>query len=233
MLCVQALMVTRGAGDEQHKVFLPRLELGPGQVIAVTGESGCGKSTLLEALGLLLRPRQVDVFHIGSPAIDIAPLLQQHNEARLAQIRARQLGFILQNGGLLPYLNVIDNIRLPRRILGLPADNKRLELAINTLKISHLLKKMPRALSLGERQRVACLRAIAHEPQLLLADEPTAALDPYSARRLFELFLELVNASQMSALVVSHDWTLVKEFGLPVLQARSEPNMTTFVLAND
>ena len=233
MLCVHDLMITRGTGDEQHQVLLPRLALGPGQVMAVTGESGCGKSTLLEALGLLLKPDQAGVFKLGAPAIDINRLLQQQNETRLAQIRARQLDFILENGGLLPYLNVLDNIQLPRRILGLPPHNERLDKAIKTLKINRLIKKMPQALSIGERQRVACLRAIAHEPQLLLADEPTAALDPYSARNLFELFLEVVNASQLSALVVSHDWALVKEFGLPVLHAHSKPGESTFLLAND
>lgn len=232
MLSVQGLKIIRGSGSQQHSVHLPQLELAAGQVLAVTGESGCGKSTLLEALGLLLKPQQVDIFQLGQPSIDIVELQLKQNETQLARIRAQRLGFVLQSGGLLPYLNVRDNIQLSRRILGLPADSERLQQAIATLRLEHLLNKLPQALSIGERQRVACLRAIAHEPQLLLADEPTAALDPHSARRLFDVFLEMVSALQLSALVVSHDWALVQEFNLPILQAHSEPGVTTFALAN-
>ena len=232
MLTVQGLKITRGSGDQQHTVVLPHLELAAGQVLAVTGESGCGKSTLLEVLGLLLKPEQVDIFQLGRPSIDIVDLQLNKNETQLAHIRAKHLGFVLQNGGLLPYLNVRDNIQLSRRILGLSADSERIQQAISTLKLDHLLTKLPSALSIGERQRVACLRAIAHEPQVLLADEPTAALDPHSARLLFKLFLDMVKALQLSALVVSHDWALVKEFNLPVLHAQSEPGVTTFALAN-
>ena len=232
MLSVQGLKITRGSGSQQHSVHLPQLELAAGQVLAVTGESGCGKSTLLEALGLLLKPQQVDIFQLGQPSIDIVELQLKQNETQLARIRAQRLGFVLQSGGLLPYLNVRDNIQLSRRILGLPADSERLQQAIATLRLEHLVNKLPQALSIGERQRVACLRAIAHEPQLLLADEPTAALDPHSARRLFDVIIEIVSALQLSALVVSHDWSLVQEFNLPILQAHSEPGVTTFALAN-
>lgn len=231
MLNVQGMIITRGSGSQQHRVLLPKLELTAGAVLAVTGESGCGKSTLLEALGLLLKPDSVDVFELGQPRIDIAALNRSNNETQLAQIRAQRLGFVLQSGGLLPYLTVRDNIELPRRILGLPAQSERMQQAIQTLKLEHLVHKLPQALSIGERQRVACLRALAHEPQLLLADEPTAALDPYSARRLFNVFLEMVNALQLSAIVVSHDWALVQEFNLPTLQAQSEPGVTIFALS--
>ncbi|MFT0211612.1 ABC transporter ATP-binding protein [Pseudomonas sp. F1_0610] len=232
MLSIAGLNITRGAGAQQHCVTLPELKLDAGQVLAVTGESGCGKSTLLEAIGLLLKPEQVNVFQLGDPSVDIVQLNAAHNDNALADIRARYLGFVLQNGGLLPFLNVRDNIQLPRRLLGLTQTSEHVEHAINVLKLEHLLNKLPQALSIGERQRVACIRAIAHEPQLLLADEPTAALDPHSAHRLFELFLELVAELKLSALVVSHDWSLVKEFELPTLQANCQPGVTSFVLCD-
>lgn len=232
MLSIKGLEVVRGEGIQQHRVQLPQLELKAGQIIAITGESGCGKSTLLEAIGLLLTPQRLSEFNLGQPRLNIAQLHQQQDHSALAEIRARQLGFVLQNGGLLPFLSVRDNIYLPRRLLNQALPSLAVERAIDVLSLSHLLNKLPSALSIGERQRVACVRALAHHPQLLLADEPTAALDPHNARRLFNLLLELVEQLQLSALIVSHDWSLVREFKLPILHAISQPGVSRFELAD-
>lgn len=225
MLQIADLCVIRGQGSHSHRVYLPQLTLRPGQVMAVTGESGCGKSTLLETIGLLLQPNKIGRFELseGAQHVDIMALLngERHNE--LAAIRARQLGFVLQNGGLLPYLNVNDNILLPCQLLGQPPDNAMLERVIETLKLTPLLAKYPTQLSFGERQRTAFARAILHRPALVLADEPTAALDPYNAQKLFSLFIELVRQEGMMALVVCHDWPLVQHFNLPCLTAQPEP----------
>lgn len=224
MLHIENLCVVRGQGHHAHRVYLPQLSLRPGEVMAVTGESGCGKSTLLEAIGLVLHPSKIGKFALneGVQQYDIAALLmgEQHNE--LADIRARELGFVLQNGGLLPYLSVKDNIFLPCQLLGIRPDNAMLGRVIDTLKLSPLLAKYPTQLSFGERQRTAFARAILHRPSLVLADEPTAALDPYNAQKLFSLFIELVSQEGMMALVVCHDWPLVKHFNLPCLAAQPE-----------
>ena len=224
MLHIENLCVVRGQGHHAHRVYLPQLSLRPGEVVAVTGERGCGKSTLLEAIGLVLHPSKIGKFALneGVQQHDIAALLmgEQHNE--LADIRARELGFVLQNGGLLPYLSVKDNIFLPCQLLGIRPDNAMLERVIDTLKLSPLLAKYPTQLSFGERQRTAFARAILHRPALVLADEPTAALDPYNAQKLFSLFIELVSQEGMMALVVCHDWPLVKHFNLPCLAAQPE-----------
>ncbi|WP_333849809.1 ABC transporter ATP-binding protein [Leclercia sp.] len=224
MLHIEDLCVVRGQGSNPHRVFLPQLRLRPGQVMAVTGESGCGKSTLLETIGLLLQPRKIGRFVLseGARQFDIAALLTGGRQNELAAIRARQLGFVLQNGGLLPYLNVKDNILLPCRLLGLTADNAMLERIIDALKLTPLLAKYPTQLSFGERQRTAFARAIVHRPALVLADEPTAALDPHNAQKLFSLFIELVRQEGMMALVVCHDWPLVQHFNLPCLTARTD-----------
>ncbi|MGE8045267.1 ABC transporter ATP-binding protein [Pseudomonas monteilii] len=226
MIEVDALSVQRGVPGHGHAVHLPSLRLAPGQVLAITGESGCGKSTLLEALGLLLSPSQVGRYRLDE--VDVAALLAQGEQARLAELRAQRLGFILQNGGLLPFLDVAANIRLPRQLLGLPGLGAGAERAIEVLNLMPLLNKLPQALSIGERQRVACARAIAHQPRLLLADEPTAALDPHNAKRLFGLLLELARELQLAVLLVSHDWALVEAFGLPSLRAHSTPGETHF-----
>lgn len=229
MLDIQGLRVARGSGAQAHKVCLPELQLGRGEIRAITGESGCGKSTLLEAIGLLLKPQALAHYRLGGEGLDICQLLNVDDQSALSEVRARQLGFVLQNGGLLPFLKVRDNISLPRRLLGLPTRSAHVETALDVLRLQPLLDKYPQALSIGERQRVACVRAIAHEPQLLLADEPTAALDPVNARRLFELLLSLVRELGLTALVVSHDWALIDEFGLARLGAVSSEGETSFV----
>lgn len=226
MLRIKGLKVQRGSGIQAHRVHLPELTLARGQVLAITGESGCGKSTLLEALGLLLAPESVAQFSLGGR--DIAALLTADDQPALADVRARSLGFILQSGGLLPFLKVRDNINLPRRLLGLDSKSDHVDRAIAALRLEPLLDQLPQALSIGERQRVACVRAIAHQPQLILADEPTAALDPHNARQLFELLLSLVDELGLSALIVSHDWALVSSFGLPRLNAVCLPGETRF-----
>ncbi|VVO99389.1 ABC transporter ATP-binding protein [Pseudomonas fluorescens] len=229
MLDIKNLLVRRGEGAQAHHVRLPHLQVGAGEILAITGESGSGKSTLLEAIGLLLAPVELERFRLGAAhAQDIAHLLATDDQPALAAVRSRHLGFILQSGGLLPFLSVRDNISLPRRLLGMSAKSEHIDHAVDVLRLQGLLDKQPQALSIGERQRVACVRAIAHEPLLLLADEPTAALDPHSARRLFELLLSLVSSMGLSALVVSHDWALLKDFGLPRLGAISRQGETLF-----
>ncbi|AAY37667.1 MULTISPECIES: ABC transporter ATP-binding protein [Pseudomonas] len=226
MLQIKGLNVQRGSGVQAHRVQLPELSLTRGQVVAITGESGCGKSTLLEALGLLLAPESVA--HYCLDGMDIAALLKADDQPALADVRARSLGFVLQSGGLLPFLNARDNINLPRRLLGLASKSDHVERAIAALHLETLLDQFPQALSIGERQRVACVRAIAHQPRLILADEPTAALDPHNARQLFELLLGLVAELGLSALIVSHDWQLVNSFGITRLNAVSLPGVTRF-----
>ena len=228
MLDIKGLRVVRGHGPQSHAVRLDALQLQPGQILAITGESGCGKSTLLEAIGLLLKPERLEHYHLGAGREDVAQLLANDRQAALAALRARELGFVLQSGGLLPFLKVRDNILLPRRLLGLAPHSAAVDKAVAALGLEPLLDKLPQALSIGERQRVACVRAIAHEPPVLLADEPTAALDPNNARRLFELLLNLVEELGLSALLVSHDWALVQHFGLPRLGAVNGDGETRF-----
>lgn len=209
MLHIEDMCIQRGAG---YRIALPRLRLQRGEVAAITGASGCGKSTLLEMIGLILRPGQLGSFRLGDiDELDVAGLLRDDRQAQLADIRAQRLGFVLQTGGLLPFLSVRRNIELPRRMLGLAAGSELVDEAVDRLQLRPLLGKRPAQLSVGERQRAAFVRAIAHEPDLLLADEPTAALDPLQARRLFELIIEIVQRFRIAALLVTHDWNLVRD----------------------
>jgi len=224
MLDIQGLGIARGT---HYRIELPRLQLRAGEVRALVGESGCGKSTVLEMLGLILRPDAVERFSLGSDDLRARVAGGQHES--LAQTRARHLGFVLQSGALLPFLTVRQNIELPRRLLGLPGTSELVCETVAYLKLEQLLHKLPAQLSLGERQRVAFVRAIAHQPKLLLADEPTAALDPPQALRLFELIIELVQRLQIAALLVSHDWSLVQHCGIAALHGQMHETGTVFV----
>jgi len=218
MLHIENLWVRRGAN---YRVQLPQLHLARGQVKAIIGASGCGKSTLLEMLGLILHPHGLQRFYLhpgNTPTgLDVAAWLASGQEQRLAAVRARHIGFVLQSGGLLPFLTVQQNIQLPRRLLGLPAKCDWISQTVEHLDLVPLLHRKPGQLSIGERQRVAFVRAIAHRPALLLADEPTAALDPLQAKRLFSLIIETVQQFNIAALLVSHDWALVKACAIPTL----------------
>lgn len=226
MLSISKLSLKRGVGQHAHRVLLPELKLAGGEIVAITGSSGCGKSTLLEGIGLLLAPESIASFVLG-PHTDVAGLLHRQEGNALAAIRASDLGFVLQSGGLLPFLSVRDNILLPRKVLQKPAHSPMLDYVIERLGLGRLLDKKPSALSIGERQRAAFVRAMAHEPRLILADEPTSALDPHNAQILFELFLELLKEQRMSALVVSHDWQLISRFGIKRLVAELQPDRST------
>ncbi len=229
MLAIDDLRLRRGRGDSSYEVRLPALRLARGEVMAVVGGSGCGKSTLLEGIGLLLAPLQVRTYSLGDQT-GIAALMMRDDESALAAVRASRIGFVLQTGGLLPYLSVLENIDLPRRLLGLSSDSARVRHAIEVLELEGLLQKRPSQLSIGERQRAAVVRALSHDPDVLLADEPTSALDPNNARKLFQLFVDLARDESMATLVVSHDWEMVRQFGLPCLTPQLQAGLSVFGL---
>ena len=212
----------RGGEPDGFRLEVPHLAVQRGECVAVTGPSGSGKTTLLDLLGLVLAPDRSDGFVLSpepGAAIDVARLWQARDRNALAAIRARHIGYVLQTGGLLPFLPAIDNIRLSRDLLGLGNGDGLVERLIQALGIRRLLRKKPQMLSIGERQRVAIARALAHRPTLLLADEPTAALDPGQAVGVMKLLLALVREFRITAVIVSHDWDLVSTLGLRRVQA--------------
>ena len=207
------------------RLCVPSLEINAGEKIALVGHSGCGKSTLLDMLALILCPDAIDQFEISpvdarSDNIDI--LWQQKNQDRLAQVRRQHIGYVLQSGGLLPYLTVRENIELPRKLLKL-ADDDSISSISRVLGIHRQLDKLPGLLSAGERQRAAFARALSHRPSILLADEPTAALDPITARKIMAVVMELIKGLKITLITASHDWAHVYKMDLRILDQEAGP----------
>jgi putative ABC transport system ATP-binding protein len=231
VLDVRGTSRQRGSTADGFRLEVPRLAVRRGECVAITGPSGSGKSTLLDLLGLVLAPDRTDGFLLkptDDPPLDVARMWRKGDRDGLARVRARHIGYVLQTGGLLPFLPAIENIRLSRAILGLDdngADDGDglVDRLIEALGIRLLLAKKPQALSIGERQRVAIARALAHRPALLLADEPTAALDPAQAVGVMKLLLALIRRFRITAIIVSHDWDLVSALGLRQVRAEMLP----------
>lgn len=217
------LRCTRGAGDDSFRIEAPLARLTTGEILALTGPSGSGKSTVLEILGLVLAPEPGSrfVWQTGAAeAVDIADLWARGGDGLLCGLRASQLGFVLQSGGLLPFLSVRENIALPRLLAGMAGWDGSVDALIGKLGIGHLLAKKPHQLSVGERQRTSIARALSHDPPLLLADEPTAALDPARAETVMKLLVELVDARQGMAVIVTHDHALIRRLGIREMRAQ-------------
>ncbi len=206
---------TRASEGYGFRLRVPSLRIHPGEKIALIGESGCGKSTLLDMLAFVLQPTRCErfVFRVDETDQDIAGAWKRRRQNRLAALRRRHLGYVMQTGGLLPYLTVRENIDLSRRILGMKDDGTVDKLA-RELGLDRHLKKYPADLSTGERQRVAIGRALAHRPAIVIADEPTASVDPFAAERIMALFMEMVEERNITVIVASHAWRHIKQLGL-------------------
>ena len=213
MLNLSAVHKSRGVGSQRYSLVIPALALRAGEQLAIVGPSGCGKSTLLDLLALVLAPDQVGQFEFYQQ--DIAGLWRADRQSALAALRSQHLGYVLQTGGLLGFLDVRSNIALSRQLLGLKDDGSVTRLA-EQLEISDQLAKKPAALSVGQHQRVSCARALAHAPQLVLADEPTASLDPLNAERVMQALLAQAREHRAACVIATHDEPLARASGLQV-----------------
>ena len=173
------------------------LDIGRGDLVAITGASGSGKSTLMNVLGCLDRP------DAGSYELDGRDVARLKSDA-LAEVRSTSIGFVFQAFHLLPRQDAIENVALPLRYQRRP---KARELAIAALKrvgLGDRLHHKPNELSGGQRQRVAIARALATTPAIILADEPTGALDSHTGAGILELFRQL-NEEGRTIIIVTHD----------------------------
>ena len=223
MLNLSAVHKSRGTGSQRYSLVIPALQLRAGEQLAIVGPSGCGKSTLLDLLALVLAPDQVGQFEFHQA--DIGGLWRADQQSALAALRRQHLGYVLQTGGLLGFLDVRSNIALSRQLLGLKDEGSVARLA-EQLEISDQLAKKPADLSVGQRQRVSCARALAHAPQLVLADEPTASLDPLNAERVMQALLAQAREQRATCVIATHDEPLARASGLQVrrIGCRRDPD---------
>ena len=217
---LEGLSIVRETRESSLRLEVERFWLNRGEAAALTGRSGCGKSTFLDILAMVLWPDRVKRMWVRTPQgpmRDVTSVLNERLRAEAARIRAATCGYVLQTGGLLPFLTVRQNAMAadPAGLLSRKAMQDRIVDLAAKLRIAAKLDEHPGALSVGERQRAAILRALAKGPTVLLADEPTANLDPETSRKSLDLLLAAARESDSAVFVVSHDHALIRESGLP------------------
>jgi putative ABC transport system ATP-binding protein len=202
--------VYRAEMVQTHALRALDLTVRAGEFLAVTGPSGSGKTTLLNIAGLL------EDFSSGEYQLDGVDVQGLGDDAR-SRLRNEKIGFIFQSFNLIPDLNLYDNVDVPLRYRGLPhrERRRRIESALERVGLGSRMKHYPAELSGGQQQRAAIARAVAGDPPLLLADEPTGNLDSQMAREVLEI-LEQLNAQGATVVIVTHD---------PELAARAQRNV--------
>lgn len=173
------------------------LQVGRGERVAIMGASGSGKTTLLHLAAGMDQPDAGRIDLVGHR-------LDQTREPQLSRLRARHIGLVFQDFNLIESLTVSENIGLPLWLNGRRPDHSRVAQLAAALGIESLLERIPEQLSGGERQRVAIARALIHEPDLLLADEPTGSLDPTTAAQVLALFGQILDRSGATLVMVTH-----------------------------
>ena len=178
------------------------LTIARGEIVGMLGPSGAGKSTLLTAIALINPPTSGRITIEGTPVLDGPRALVD-----LRSFRRQHLGFVFQKANLIPFLTAMENVRIAMEINEVPphqARERAMEL-LEQLGVGKRARNLPDALSGGEQQRVAVARALANHPSLILADEPTAALDKQRGRQVMELFAQIAHQHHAGVIVVTHD----------------------------
>lgn len=206
MSLIELINVSKSYCDPGGTISVPvlkkvNLKVARGESVAIVGPSGCGKSTLLNLLGTLDEPDEGEVRFEGES-------VQGYSAAQLSGFRSEKIGFIFQLHHLMPQCSVLENVLLPTLALKVRLDRgesrARAERLLDEVGLQDRYEWLPSQLSGGERQRVAVVRALINQPKLILADEPTGALDEANADGLTELLLRLREIEGLSLVVVTH-----------------------------
>lgn len=189
-----------GTGEMRKQVLFDNvLKVRPGEIVIMTGPSGSGKTTLLTLIGTLRSVQEGSLKVLGQELLGITP-------TATTELR-KQIGFIFQAHNLFESLTAFQNVRMATELLGIPDEqaNPKIEATLQRLGLGARIHYRPKALSGGQKQRVAVARGLIHEPGLILADEPTAALDEKSGREVVTIFQELAKEKKCTIVIVTHD----------------------------
>lgn len=187
-------------GDEEQTVLNNvNLAINKGEFVSILGPSGSGKSTLMNIIGCLDVPTQGKYILAGNTVADL-------DEIELARIRNKEIGFVFQSFQLLPRLSALENVELPLIYAGIPESQRKKKAAdiLERVGLKDKLRNLPTQLSGGQQQRVAIARSVVTEPTILLADEPTGALDQKTGAQIMQLFEELNNEGR-TIVMITHD----------------------------
>jgi putative ABC transport system ATP-binding protein len=204
--------ISKHFGEGERRVDALRhitLSVSSGQVVGLLGPSGSGKTTLLNAIGAIIEPNE------GWMKLDSEVVYDNRWLRRdLRRLRLEKIGFIFQTHNLLPFLDATDNVAVVHYLAGLRREEsiKRAVALLNYLQVGHRKHAMPAQLSGGEAQRVAIARALANRPRIILADEPTAALDSVRAGIVMDLLRTLAVEQQAAVIAVTHDEKIFDRF---------------------
>ncbi|MBW8319109.1 MAG: ABC transporter ATP-binding protein [Arenimonas sp.] len=209
---VEVSNVSKHFGEDQARVDALRnvsLKIHSGEVVALLGPSGSGKTTLLNAIGCIMEPTSGRISLDGDVVFDGRWLKDD-----LRRLRLDKIGFIFQFHNLLPFLNAVDNVALVLELAGRDPSDARNEAVrlLDYLEVGHRRDAMPAKLSGGEAQRVAIARALANKPRIILADEPTAALDSKRAGIVMDLLRKLAMDNDACIIAVTHDEKIFNRF---------------------
>ena len=206
MIDIKDLCKVYLVGDERVRALdHATLHIYPREFVSIIGPSGSGKSTLMNIIGCL------DVADAGSYSLDGLPI-EAYSENELAKIRNQKIGFVFQNFNLIPKLSAEENVELPLIYQKVPRAErqKRVQAALSRVGLSNRAKHLPTELSGGQQQRVAIARAIVTNPKLILADEPTGALDSRTSQEIIDIFHEL-HAQGNTIVLITHDNDVAKQ----------------------
>lgn len=192
-------------GDPLPILDIERLEVAAGEQAVIRGRSGCGKTTLLHAIAGLTTIDEGTISLKGTQ-------LNRLPEARRDRFRARHIGYVFQTFNLLAGFSALENVLLGMTFTGQKKDSGRAKQLLEKVGLGHRITHKPSALSVGEQQRVAVARALANKPELLLADEPTANIDPAHQQQVIDLLREACEQENVALLLVTHADEVANQF---------------------
>jgi lipoprotein-releasing system ATP-binding protein len=193
-------------GENLPILDIPQFAIAAGEQVVLRGESGCGKTTLLHIISGLVSCDS------GSILLDGVELTK-YSEAGRDRIRAAKMGYVFQTFNLLPAFTAIENVKIGMKFSRKGVSHARAKELLEKVGLGSRLNYLPKQLSVGQQQRVAVARALANQPRLLLADEPTANVDPTNQATIIELIQEVCRIEQVAILIVTHSDEVARKFG--------------------